>query len=150
MKEEVVDHGEGDEDVGVKQEVGGGKVKIERIEIKRCELMLSRVKLAKPGEGLEVIKPRLSQAPQRVGGPLNGLNRQVRANQQRSGAKKTQPTGVHQAGDRNQVRLVDGVKSFPPKTYEVFLTFSVHIAPFTGKQGNRLVHLVTQGNKKYN
>ena len=142
VKEEVVDHGEGAEDVGVKQEVEGEKVNIESFEIKRCELILSRINLAKPGEGLEVIKPRLSQAPQRVGGPLNGLNRQVRANQQRSGAKKTQPTGVHQAGDRNQVRLVDGgteiiidqnpsskgnygtleecaVKSFPPKTYEV-------------------------------
>ena len=142
VKEEVVDHGEGDDDVGAEQEVEGKRVNIESIEIKRCETILSRINLAKPGEGLEVIKPRLSQAPQRVGGPLNGLNRQVRANQQRSGAKKTQPTGVHQAGDRNQVRLVDGgteiiidqnpsskgnygtleecaVKSFPPKTYEV-------------------------------
>ena len=142
VKEEVVDHGEGDEDVGVKQEVEGEKVDIESIEIKRCELILSKINLAKPGEGLEVFKPRLSQAPKRVGGTLNGLNRQVRANQQRSGAKKTQPTGVHQAGDRNQVRIVDGgakskidqkpsskgnqrtleecsVKSFPPKTCEV-------------------------------
>jgi len=109
VKEEVVDHGEGDEDVGVKQEVEGEKVNIESFEIKRCELILSRINLAKPGEDLEVFKPRVSQAPKRVGGPLNGLNRQVRANQQRSGAKKTQqPIGVHQAGDGNQVRLEDG------------------------------------------
>ena len=76
VKEEVVDHwdGDGDDDVGAKQEVEGEKVNIESIEIKRCELILSRINLAKPGEGLEVIKPRLSQAPQRVGGPLNGLN----------------------------------------------------------------------------
>jgi len=142
VKEEIVDHGEGDEDVGVEQEVEGETVKIESTEIKRCELILSRVKLAKPGESLEVIKPRLPQAPKRAGGPLNGLSRRVRANQQKCGAKKTQPTGVHQAGDGNQVRLEDGgakrildqkpstkrnqrtleecaVKSFPPKTCEV-------------------------------
>ena len=74
VKEEVVDHGEGDDDVGAEQEVEGKRVNIESIEIKRCELILSGINLAKP-EGLEVIKPRLSQAPQRVGGPLNGLNR---------------------------------------------------------------------------
>ena len=63
VKEEVVDHGEGDEDVGVKQEVGGGKVNIESIEIKRCETILRRINLAKPGEGLKVIKPSNQGCP---------------------------------------------------------------------------------------
>ena len=63
MKEEVVDHGEGDDDVGAEQEVEGKRVNIESIEIKRCETILSRINLAKPGEGLKVIKPSNQGCP---------------------------------------------------------------------------------------